>query len=128
MLEFEEFLKIGGCTHGRHLFAPKSSVSTVRVILLLHLFHLPCLSRGYDWLINRPQTEEFIDCRIDHYQTPATVHVSIFAKQVNKERSAVIFESEKVSLTHELPIMAGSSPPDIPGKLMTYIPLLLSIY
>lgn len=73
------------------------------------------------------QAEEFIDCRIDHYQTPVSVHVSVFAKQVDRERSAVVFESEKVSLAYGLPIMAGSSPPDTPGKLMTHVPLFLSI-
>lgn len=42
--------------------------------------------------------EEFADCRIDHYQTPANVSVSVFARQVDKERSTVVFESEKVYL------------------------------
>ena len=47
------------------------------------------------------QTEEFTNCRIDHYQTPANVHVSVFAKQVDKGRSTVIFESEKVPPPHK---------------------------
>lgn len=57
--------------------------------------------------IGTPQTEEFTDCRIDHYQTPTNVNVSVFAKQVDKERSAVIFESEKVHLGHKLPTMTA---------------------
>lgn len=76
VLEFEEFLKIGGCAHGRHLFSPKPNLSTA---------------------------EEFTDCRIDHYQTPANVNVSVFAKQVNKERSTVIFEPEKIHIDLYLP-------------------------
>jgi len=76
VLEFEEFLKIGGCTDGRHLFAPKAK---------------------------SPTTEEFADCRIDHYQTPANVQVSVFAKQVDKERSTVVFESEKIHIDLYLP-------------------------
>ena len=48
--------------------------------------------------LSTSQTEEFTDCRIDHYQTPANVHVSVFAKQVDKGRSTVVFESEKVPL------------------------------
>lgn len=45
-----------------------------------------------------PQTEELTDCRIDHYQTPVNVNVSVFAKNVDKERSTVTFESERVCL------------------------------
>ena len=48
--------------------------------------------------LSTSQTEELTNCRIDHYQTPANVHVSVFAKQVDKARSTVIFESEKVPL------------------------------
>lgn len=48
--------------------------------------------------LSTSQTEEFTNCRIDHYQTPANVHVSVFAKQVDKARSTVVFESEKVPL------------------------------
>lgn len=43
------------------------------------------------------QAEQFTECRIDHYQTPADVHVSVFAKQVDKERSTVKIEENAVS-------------------------------
>lgn len=76
VLEFEEFLKIEGCAHGRHLFAPRPNPSI---------------------------TDEFTDCRVDHYQTPVNVNVSVFAKQVDKERSTVAFESEKVHIDLYLP-------------------------
>jgi hypothetical protein len=36
-------------------------------------------------------------CRIDHYQTVDKVHVSVFAKQADKDRSAINFENDKVS-------------------------------
>ena len=71
-------------------------------------------------LIGTPQTEEFTDCRIDHYQTPANVNVSVFAKQVDKERSAVIFESEKVRFVHKLSAMAACET----DKLMTRVAAL----
>lgn len=43
------------------------------------------------------KTEEFTECRIDHYQTPSEVHVSVFAKQSDKERSTVKIDSNAVS-------------------------------
>lgn len=39
-----------------------------------------------------------MDCRIDHYQTPTEIHVSVFAKQADKERSAVKIASNEVSI------------------------------
>jgi len=76
VLEFDEFLKIQGCKQGRHLFAPKPKA---------------------------PAAEEFTDCRIDHYQTPQEVHVSIFAKQVDKERSSVEFKPDQIHIDFYLP-------------------------
>lgn len=34
-----------------------------------------------------------VECRIDHYQTVDKVYVSVFARQVDKERSAIKFDS-----------------------------------
>ncbi|KIL69623.1 hypothetical protein M378DRAFT_68757 [Amanita muscaria Koide BX008] len=75
VLEFEEFLKIEGCKTGRHVFTSKP----------------------------RNPVEEMTNCRIDHYQTPNAVHVSIFAKQVDKERSTVKFEQDTVIIDLFLP-------------------------
>ncbi|GBE82049.1 chord-domain-containing protein [Sparassis crispa] len=77
VLEFDEFLKIQGCKTGRHVFVPKSSV--------------------------KDTTEQFTDCRIDHYQTPTEVHVSVFAKQVDKDRSSVRIEQSRIQLDLYLP-------------------------
>lgn len=77
MLEFDEFLKIQGCKTGRHVFVPKSK--------------------------GNEETEQLTECRIDHYQTPTEVHVSVFAKQADKERSSVKIESEAVHLDIHLP-------------------------
>ncbi|KAI6043139.1 chord-domain-containing protein [Pisolithus marmoratus] len=62
VLEFEEFLKIEGCTKGRHIFASKQT--------------------------RQDLAEHFTDCRIDHYQTPTEVHVSVFAKQADRDKSS----------------------------------------
>ncbi|KIP08162.1 hypothetical protein PHLGIDRAFT_88607 [Phlebiopsis gigantea 11061_1 CR5-6] len=76
VLEFEEFLKIEGCKTGRHLFVPKTKSNA---------------------------TEQTVDCRIDHYQTPTEVHVSVFAKQADKERSTVIISASEISFDLLLP-------------------------
>ncbi|KAF8831714.1 hypothetical protein HHX47_DHR1001167 [Lentinula edodes] len=71
VLEFEEFLKIEGCQTGRHLFSPK---------------------------VNTDKIEEFTTCRLDHYQTLDQVHVSVFAKQVDKDRSNVKIDEQSVEV------------------------------
>ncbi|KAH9934685.1 chord-domain-containing protein [Fomitopsis serialis] len=76
VLEFDEFLKIEGCKTGRHLFVPKNKETSA---------------------------EQFTECRIDHYQTPADVHVSVFAKQADKERSTVKIEENAIHLDLYLP-------------------------
>ncbi|TFY55840.1 hypothetical protein EVJ58_g7994 [Rhodofomes roseus] len=76
VLEFDEFLKIEGCKTGRHLFVPKTKDTSA---------------------------EQFTECRVDHYQTPADVHVSVFAKQADKERSIVKIEENFIHLDLYLP-------------------------
>ncbi|KAF8201626.1 chord-domain-containing protein [Pholiota molesta] len=76
VLEFDEFLKIEGCQTGRHCFVP---------------------------VVSEPKAEEQVECRVDHYQTPQQVHVSVFGKQADKERSSVKFESDKVIVDLYLP-------------------------
>ncbi|KAI8998475.1 chord-domain-containing protein [Trametes punicea] len=77
VLEFEEFLKIEGCTKGRHVFVPKKTAET--------------------------QEEQFTECRIDHYQTPNDVHASVFAKQADPNTSTVKIEENQVFLDLYLP-------------------------
>ncbi|KAG0705347.1 chord-domain-containing protein, partial [Suillus ampliporus] len=77
VLEFDEFLKIEGCKKGRHVFAPKQPTE--------------------------PQAEQFTDCRVDHYQTPKEVHISVFAKQADKEKSAVAIEENQIHVDLYLP-------------------------
>jgi len=43
------------------------------------------------------------DCRVDHYQTVDKVHVSIFAKKVDKERSTVKFGETQITVDLYLP-------------------------
>ncbi|KAF8797898.1 chord-domain-containing protein [Phlegmacium glaucopus] len=78
VLEFDEFLKIKGCKIGRHVFVP---------------------------VTNELQSEEQVNCRIDHYQTRDQVHVTVYAKQVDKNRSSVQVGEDKVTLDLFLPGM-----------------------
>ncbi|TFY70522.1 hypothetical protein EVG20_g2471 [Dentipellis fragilis] len=81
VLEFDEFLKIEGCKQGRHVFCS--------VIAYLGS--------------SLKADEELAICRIDHYQTPNAVHVTVFAKQVDKERSSVLFEENQIHIDILLP-------------------------
>lgn len=42
--------------------------------------------------------EELVTCRIDHYQTPLTVHVSAFAKSADATRSTITFNAQELVL------------------------------
>lgn len=66
VLEFDEFLKIGGCrTKPRHLFVGKKREAG--------------------------SEEELKEVRNDFYQTAATVIASLYLKKIDKERSRVVF-------------------------------------
>ncbi|GAA6026954.1 hypothetical protein JCM8097_005991 [Rhodosporidiobolus ruineniae] len=79
VLDFDDFLNITGCRSGRHLFVgPKKSAED-------------------------EEKEELVDCRVDHYQTPREVIVSVFGKQADKEKSGVRFEEEKMHVDLILP-------------------------
>lgn len=78
VLEFEEFLKIKGCKIGRHVFVPVTTES---------------------------QSEEQVICRIDHYQTRDQVHMTVYARQVDKARSSILLGDDKVTLDLFLPGM-----------------------
>ncbi|GAA6064552.1 hypothetical protein JCM10212_005779 [Sporobolomyces blumeae] len=77
VLEFDEFLRIEGCRTGRHLFVGSKKVEA--------------------------DVEELVDCRIDHYQTPNQVIVSVFGKQADKDKSCVTFSAETMNVDLVLP-------------------------
>lgn len=67
---------------------PKPSESAVRQFLLL----LGCSNAENGFI----QAEVQAECRIDHYQTLQQVCVTVFAKQVDKSRSSIVIDAEKV--------------------------------
>lgn len=74
-LDFDEFLAIEGCRVGKHLFVGAA----------------------------KKDEEELVECRIDHYQTPREVIVSVFGKGADKEVSKVVFEIETMHIDLFLP-------------------------
>lgn len=88
VLDFDDFLKIEGCKTGKHVFVKKANTSNVS--LTQHYF-LPIIPS-----FSAPQAPEAVKCRVDHYQTPTEVHVSVFAKKVVKDQSSVKFDTEQV--------------------------------
>ncbi|ORY50739.1 chord-domain-containing protein [Rhizoclosmatium globosum] len=70
VLEFDEFLKIGGCKVGKHRFLDQETAES-----------------------------QSIECRRDWYQTPTTVIVSIFAKKADKARTTVTFTPTTLSIS-----------------------------
>lgn len=94
-LDFDEFMAIEGCRKGKHLFVGAK----------------------------RSEEEEMVECRIDHYQTPREVIVSVFGKGADKEVSKVVFEVETVRpslspLIHPLTMGIGQMHVDLvlPGR------------
>jgi hypothetical protein len=74
VLEFEEFLKIKGCSENRHLYVGAPTEGD----------------------------EELVTCRNDFYQTYTNVIVSIFAKKVDKEAAVVRFEEKTLEVDFKM--------------------------
>ncbi|KAK6099198.1 hypothetical protein MT418_000639 [Batrachochytrium dendrobatidis] len=81
VLEFDEFLKIKGCSTSKHRFTNVHLEST--------------------------DIKQVVECRRDWYQTPDTVILSIFAKKVDKLATTVVFD--KTSLKVDILFLDGSS-------------------
>jgi hypothetical protein len=68
-----------------------------RLLQLRYAFPVALLPALIHLIVRPIQTEEeMIDCRIDHYQTPTEIHLSVYAKQVDRARSKVQFDDEHV--------------------------------
>jgi len=69
VLDFDDFLRLRGCKKSSHLFtdtAPSADQNLGK--------------------------EELVECRFDFYQTPTSVIVSIFAKNVDQDNSVIKFD------------------------------------
>ncbi|PLW51530.1 hypothetical protein PCASD_00367 [Puccinia coronata f. sp. avenae] len=75
VLDFDDFLKLGGCKKGSHLFTETASTADGNL-----------------------GEEESVECRFDFYQTPTSVIVSIFAKKVDQDNSIIKFGTSGVDV------------------------------
>lgn len=80
VLEFSEFLTIEPCTTSKkgHLFAGQ-----------------PKAASGED--------EEPVDCRLDHYETPVDIRLTVYAKGADMDKSRVDMRSDEVQFSVWLP-------------------------
>ncbi|KDN53069.1 chord-domain-containing protein [Tilletiaria anomala UBC 951] len=94
VLDFADFLAIAPCTEATngHLFVGDQSKASA------------ASTDGY----------ERVDCRVDHYETPDDVRVTVYAKAVQTEKSKVEFREDAVLLSLEMPPAPGGS--DLPRR------------
>ncbi|ODV91281.1 hypothetical protein CANCADRAFT_2993 [Tortispora caseinolytica NRRL Y-17796] len=74
VLEFDAFLKIPGCAKGKHLFVTDPDAK-------------PADSAE----------AKNVECRVDFYQTPSKIHVTVFARNADKEKSSITFTDTTAS-------------------------------
>jgi hypothetical protein len=91
-LDFDDFLKIEGCKTGKHLFAKKARLGAACIICLSSIWRRILIMH-----IQAPGGE-IVKCRIDHYQTPGEVHVTVYAKKADKEKSSISFDTDQARI------------------------------
>jgi hypothetical protein len=97
VLDFDDFLKIEPCSTAKsgHLFvgAPKTDAGA--------------------------GSEESVDCRMDHYETPNDVRLTVYAKAVDAGQSSIEFQEQGVVFSLLLPPAPGSTRPRRFRKVLT---------
>ncbi|KAL2919825.1 hypothetical protein HK105_200742 [Polyrhizophydium stewartii] len=86
VLEFDEFLKIKGCTTGRHRFTDVAGAAGAAGAA-----STPASGADAAPAAAPASGPAVVECRRDWYQTPDKVILSVFAKKVDKARTAVAF-------------------------------------
>lgn len=91
VLEFDEFLTIEPCTEAKtgHLFIGGAKAITSQA----------------NGTSTQSNDEIEVDCRIDHYETPNDVRVTVYAKGIEMDRSKIILEEENVTFSLALPAL-----------------------
>lgn len=116
VLEFDEFLKIEGCTRATtgHLFVqpPKTIKKTNGSASTADSSQGSTFSR--DSLLQRrglilEEGEEEVDCRMDHYETPDEIRMTIYCKGVQMDKSVILIEEEDLLLSLAMPPLPASS-------------------
>lgn len=96
VLEFDEFLQIEGCTRAKsgHLFVGGPNSASKKAA--------PLDADG------PVVDEDEVECRIDHYETPADVRITVYAKGVEMERSRIELRQDAVLLSLALPALPAT--------------------
>lgn len=126
VLEFSEFLKIEPCTQAStgHLFTqpPKAK----------HMANgeNPGGSTAGDDLLQErglllKEGEQEAECRMDHYETPDEVRMTVYCKGVNMDDSKVLIESDDLLLSLSLPPTVQSN--NAPRRHLLHLPLYAAI-
>jgi hypothetical protein len=99
VLDFDDFLKMDGCrtAESGHLFVGQKKEVRMRRPFLVSLPYTDYASRPVCDL--QSSAKEVVAARIDHYQTPALIHMSVFAKKVDAASSSITFTRDSVSPT-----------------------------
>lgn len=66
------------------------------------------LTVSLDSVLEQSAEREIVQSRIDHYQTPSQVHVSVYAKQVDKATSSIKIEEQAVSYQFSVVVQVPS--------------------
>ncbi|KAJ1977083.1 hypothetical protein H4R35_002434 [Dimargaris xerosporica] len=92
VLEFEEFLKIKGCKTGKHRFLDDTTANEQTMA-------------GNQGLAAKGEADSMqkVDCRHDWYQTQSQVIMSIFAKNIDRAKSSIKLEDQKIKAHLVLP-------------------------
>jgi hypothetical protein len=106
VLEFDEFLAIEPCTKATtgHLYLGAPKVA----------------KKAAPFDSTSQVDEDEAQCRLDHYETPADVRVTVYAKGVDMERSKIEIREEEVIFSLALPPL-----PATPNNLRRFNKVLL---
>lgn len=98
VLDFNDFLQIQPCTTSKfgHLFVGAAKPAA----------------------LDATDDEERVDCRMDHYETPNDIRLSVYAKAVDAANSSIEFKQDAVVFSLSMPPTNASSRPRRFRKLL----------
>ncbi|PWN24207.1 chord-domain-containing protein [Microstroma glucosiphilum] len=131
VLDFADFMRIEPCSTAEsgHLFIqPLKSKSKPQGTANGHGEGSSTGLGGDDLLRSKGMTlregEEEIDCRMDHYETPDEIRMTVYSKGVKMEDSSIEIAEEDVLLSLSLPPAPGAT---APRRHLLHLPLYAAL-